>query len=136
VKIWYGYGSEHSMNLVMVGHFKQIGDAEKAKEILDSLAESVSADIDNGVLEAGNPPQRYSDRMMDLLKKANIYIIGANEFEQFAYDYGLKLDGSKVVLTTDESDVSAFLKVLVHQGAKVEVYSAHNYPDAEYGRGK
>lgn len=136
MKIWYGYGSEHSMNLVMVGHFKQIADAEKAKEILDSLAESVSADIDNGVLEAGNPPQRYSDRMMDLLKKANIYIIGANEFEQFAYDYRLKLDGSKVVLTTDESDVSAFLKVLVHQGAKVEVYSAHDYPDTEHGRGK
>ena len=136
MKIWYGYGSEHSMNLVMVGHFKQIGDAEKAKEILDSLAKSVSADIDDGVLEAGNPPQRYSDRMMDLLKKANIYIIGANEFEQFAYDYRLKLDGSKVVLTTDESDVLAFLKVLVHQGAKVEVYSAHDYPDAEHGRGK
>jgi hypothetical protein len=136
MKIWYGYGSEHSMNLVMIGHFDQIGDAEKAKAIIDSLTKSVSADIDDGLLEVGNPPQRYSDRMMELLKKANIYIIGANEFEQFAYDVRLELDAKRVVLTTDESDVSAFLKVLVHQGARVEVYSAHDHPDTAYGRGK
>jgi Family of unknown function (DUF6375) len=136
MKIWNGYGSEHSMNLVMIGRFKNVGDAEKAKQIIDSLAESVSADVEAGVMEVGNPPQRFSERMLELLRKVNIYIIAANEFEQFAYDFRLAVDGEKVILTTEESDVSAFLKVLVHQGARVEVYSAHDYPDAEYGRGK
>ena len=136
MKIWYGYGSEHSMNLVMIGQFKNAGDAEKAKQIIDSLTESVNADVEAGVIEAGNPPERYSERMMELLQKAKIYIIGASEFEQFAYEFRVRVDGNKVVLTTDESDVSAFLKVLIDQGARVEVYSAHNYPDTEYGRGK
>lgn len=136
MKIWYGYGSEHSMNLVMIGQFKNVADAEKAKEVIDALTESVMADVETGLLEPGNPPQRYTDRMMELLKNANIYIIGANEIEQFGYEFRLKVDGDKVVLTTDESDVSAFLKVLVHEGAKVEVYSAHEYPDTKYGRGK
>ena len=26
MKIWDGYGSEHSMNLVMIGHFKNSDD--------------------------------------------------------------------------------------------------------------
>lgn len=41
-----------------------------------------------------------------------------------------------MILTTDESEVSAFLKVMIQKEAKVEVYSAHDYPDTEYGRGK
>jgi len=136
MKIWHGYGSEHSMNLVMIGRFKNVHDAEKAKQIIDSLTESVSADVEEGLLEAGNPPQHFSERMLEILRKVNVYIIAANEFEQFTYDFSVRVDGDRVVLTTDESDVSAFLKVLVNQGARVEVYSAHNYPDTEYGRGK
>lgn len=37
MKVWNGYGSEHSMNLVMVGQFKTIEDAEKTKELIESL---------------------------------------------------------------------------------------------------
>ncbi|EUA59807.1 hypothetical protein I550_2955 [Mycobacterium intracellulare 1956] len=33
------------------------------------------------------------------------------------------------MITTDESDVQALLKVLLDGGARVEVYSAHDYPD-------
>jgi hypothetical protein len=136
MKIWYGYGSEHSMNLVMIGRFKNANDAEKAKEMIDTLTKAVNEDVESGLLELGNPPQRFNERLLEILKKANIYIIGAHEFEQFAYEFNVKVDGDKVVLKTDESDVSAFLKVLVHEGAKVEVYSAHNFPDSEHGRGK
>ena len=41
MKIWYSYGSEHSMNLVMIGSFKQVADAEEAKRLIDELAEQV-----------------------------------------------------------------------------------------------
>jgi hypothetical protein len=136
MKIWYGYGSEHSMNLVMIGHFKNVDDAEKAKEMIDTLTEAVNNDVQSGLLELGNPPERFNERLLEILKKAQIYIIAATEFEQFAYGINVTVDGNKVVLKTDESDVSAFLKVLIHEGAKVEVYSAHNFPDSEYGRGK
>jgi len=39
------------------------------------------------------------------------------------------LNGSRIVVTTDELEVSGFLKLMVDKGAKVEVYSAHDYPD-------
>ena len=136
MKIWYSYGSEHSMNLVMIGQFKNVDDAEKAKEMIDTLTKAVNEDVESGLLELGNPPQRFNERLLEILKKANIFIIGAHEFEQFAYEFSVRVDGNKVVLRTEESDVSAFLKVLIHEGAKVEVYSAHNFPDSEYGRGK
>jgi hypothetical protein len=136
MKIWYGYGSEHSMNLVMIGHFKDHGAAEKAKELIDAFTENVNADLDDHLMVMGTPGNRFSDRMLALLTKVSVHIISPSEMEQFAYDFRARVDGNKVVLTTDESEVSAFLKLLVEKGARVEVYSAHEYPNTEYGRGK
>ncbi|WP_251259298.1 DUF6375 family protein [Klebsiella michiganensis] len=31
-------------------------------------------------------------------------------------------------MTTDEAEVSAFVKLFVEAGAKVEIFSAHDYP--------
>jgi hypothetical protein len=44
--------------------------------------------------------------------------------------------GNDIVLTTEEIEVSAFLKVLIDHGARVEVYSAHDYPDTPKEEGK
>jgi hypothetical protein len=136
MKIWYGYGSEHSMNLVMIGEFKTENDAERAKELIDSLTEFVSSEVDEGFMTVGDPPQRYSERMLELLKGSSVQLLLPAEFEQFAYEFSVKVRDKKVILTTDESEVSAFLKLLIEKGARVEVYSAHRYPDTEYGRGK
>jgi len=46
------------------------------------------------------------------------------------------LPDNSVPRSTDEIEVSALLKILLDKGARVEVYSAHVYPDTEYGRGK
>src|ERR1700704_3062964 len=118
MKIWIGHGSEHSMNLVMIGHFKDASSAAKAKQIIDWLTEQVNADVEAGEIQVGSPPQRITERMMELFRKINLYIIGPPEVEQFAYDVNVKLDDAKIVVTTDESDVSAFLKVLVDHGAR------------------
>ena len=55
MKIWNGCGSEHSMNLVMIGRFKDAGDAASAKEVIDRLIEQVSADVDDGQMVIGPP---------------------------------------------------------------------------------
>lgn len=136
MKIWYGYGSEHSMNLVMIGRFKDAAGAAKAKEVIDRLTEQVNADVQDGLVEIGEPPKRFSNDMLELLQKLNVHVLSPAELEQFAYDVRVKIEGSQIVLTTDEVDVSAFLKVLIDKGARVEVYSAHDYPDAGYGRGR
>lgn len=136
MKIWHQHGSEHSENLVMIGHFTDATEASKASEIIDELMKQVSADKDKGALVLGSPSERYSSEMLDALSRLNMHSIGPGELEQFLYDVEVKVEGSKVILTTEESDVSAFLKVMFAQGARIEVYSAHTHPDTGYGRGR
>ena len=134
MKIWRGYGSEHSMNLVMIGRFKEEKDAIATKALIDKLTEQVRADSAGHQTQSSVSTARFTDGMMDLLRKQNLYILGPTELEQFDYDVSVEAKGNQVVITTDEVDVSVFLKVLIDKGARVEVYSAHNYTDTGYGR--
>lgn len=135
MKIWYQHGSEHSANLVMIGHFENTAEATKAKEIIEALTNQVAEDQAKGTLTLGSPSNRYGNEMLDLLGRLNVSI-GPQEVEQFAYEVSVKIDGSDLVLTTEELDISAFLKVMFMKGARIEVYSAHDYPDATHGRGR
>jgi hypothetical protein len=136
MKLWYGFGSEHSMNLVLIGRFEETSAAAMAKRVIDRLTAQVNADVEAGRMEIGELPDRYTDDMRNLLMDVNIMIIGLNELEQFVYDVAVEVEDNQVVITTDESDVSAFLKVLIDKGARVEVYSAHDFPGTGYGRGE
>jgi hypothetical protein len=130
MKIWYSYGSEHSMNLVMIGSFKQVADAEEAKMLIDELAEQVRKEPMRSYDDDPNE-SRFSKEMLNFFTSAKVHSIGPAELEQFNYDVHVEQKGNTLVLTTDESEVSAFLKLLIEKGAKVEVYSAHDYPDAK-----
>lgn len=136
MKIWSSYGSEHSMNLVMIGHFNTETEAEQTVEIINMLKERVQGEVDARRMEVGTPPKRYSRRLLDLIRETKVYHLGTIELEQFVYEVNIERKGGDVVITTDEADVSAFLKVLVDRGARVEVYSAHTYPNTDHGRGK
>ena len=136
MKIWTGYGSEHSQNLVMVGRFMNEVDATRAKSLLDKIAALVAEEVDAKRLTVGNGNQRFSDTVRDALSALSVYSLAPAELEQFAYDVRVKHEGKAVVITTDESEVSAFLKILIDGKAKVEVFSAHSYPDEGYGRGR
>jgi hypothetical protein len=132
VKIWHGYGSEHSMNLVMIGHFKSSEDAEKTQELIKELSEGLSDKIEIGAIH-----DRFDHDVLDLLIKTDCSSLSRFELEHFLYeDTHTQVEGDKIILTTDEFEVSAFFKLMILKGAKVEVYSAHDYPDAECVRGK
>jgi hypothetical protein len=135
MKIWYQYGTEHSANLVMIGHFEDVTEATRAKEIIDALTNQVAQDQSNGTLTIGSPTDRYGMEMLDLLARLNVSI-GPQEVEQFAYEVSVKVEGNDVVLTTEELDISAFLKVMFLKGARIEVYSAHDFPETTHGRGR
>ncbi|MBD1853166.1 hypothetical protein H6F87_24800 [Cyanobacteria bacterium FACHB-502] len=136
MKIWYQHGSEHSANLVMIGHFEHATEATKAKEIIDALMDQVAKDQESGTILFGNPSNRYGDEMLDLLGRLNVASIGPAELEQFAYEVNVKVEDKSVVVTTEELDIAAFLKVLFLRGARIEVYSAHDHPGTAHGRGK
>src|SRR6266511_5687467 len=135
VRLWFGYGSEHSMNLVMIGRFKDASDATLAKQAIDRLTDHVNAEVEAGRMEVGQPTGRYDDAVSVLLGELAVYSIGPAELEQFAYSATVSLDGTEVVLETDEIEVSAVLKVLIDKGARVEVFSAHDNPDNGHGPG-
>ena len=97
MKLWNQYGSEHSMNLVMIGSFKQPGDAEAAKLLRDEITEQVKREPD---LLKERPPgeSRFSKEMMDFLIKSHLNTVGAAELEQFLYDVSVEKKGNKVIL--------------------------------------
>lgn len=136
MKIWSQHGSEHSANLVMIGHFENVADATKAKEIIDALTNQVTEEESTGALTLGSPSERYSGDMLDLLMKLNVTTVGPTELEQFLYEVSIELHDRDIVLTTEEIEISAFLKVMFLQGARIEVYSGHDYPNTAHGRGR
>ena len=135
MKLWLGYGTEHSMNLVMIGKFDDNRDAAQAFAALQRIIGQASDEVESGRLEVGNPPDHYTSEMMKLLEDLRFYSLHPAEFEQFVYDVGIDLEGDNIVIRTDEADVSAFLKVLVGKGARVEVYSAHDHAEPGLRRG-
>lgn len=134
MKIWRGYGSEHSSNLVMIGRFKTVAGAAEAKRIIDRLTEQIRADVKAGLMDETDTPQRFTDHIMELFKEVETYIVAPAELSQFNYEFSVEVQGDTLVLTTEEYDISAFLKILVNGGARVEVFSRHDYPTAKEAR--
>lgn len=134
MKVWHGFGSEHSANLVMIGRFKTAKDAKEALALIENITAQVKKDQENKA-NTDTVTGRYGREMLDLLTNANFVTVGASELEQFVYEVNVTLDGNELILTTEEYDVSAFLKLLIHHGARLDVYSAHDYPATGLGRG-
>ena len=128
MKIWNSYGSEHSMNLVLIGSFVQAKDAENIENLVEKLKKTSEHE---GYYLSGEPPQdhRFSKEVLDALQELHIHSLSPLEIEQFNSDYYLERDGNKITIDTDEIDISAFIKIFVDAGAKVEVYSKHFYPE-------
>lgn len=131
MKIWHGFGTEHSMNLVMIGRFKNAVDADSTQKLIAELRDELREMID---IESSR--ERYGDDVLELLSRKGSFSLSPTELEQFLYDVDTKVDGDKIVLTTEEADISAFLKLMISNGAKVEIFSGHDYPRSKYGRGK
>ncbi|MGO9297643.1 MAG: DUF6375 family protein [Streptosporangiaceae bacterium] len=129
MKIWIGYGSEHSMNLVMIGHFKDVTAAETALDTIKAATEAVQEELDAGRLVMGEPGDRFTDEMLKAVGDLRLHSIGARELEQLLYDVKVERRGDQIVLKTDEVEVQVFVKLLLSQGARIEMYSAHDHPD-------
>ena len=110
----------------MIGTFKDVTAAKKTMEAIYAIREYLDT-----TGEEYDEADRYSDGLLALLKKIHCHSVSPSELEQFRMDIQPQQEGAKVVITTDEIDVSAFLKLLIDHGAKVLVYSAHDHPDEE-----
>lgn len=129
MKIWNGYGSEHSMNLVLIGKFKKAQDAKKVEEDIKKLSDQAMEDESHSLAFGPDPEDlRFSEDMLSLLHSLKLYTLGPAELGQLVFDHQLSREDDRITVTTDEADVSAFVKLFIEAGAKVEVFSAHDYP--------
>jgi hypothetical protein len=127
MKVWHGYGTEHSMNLKLIGHFADTDEARAAWDAIAVLTAAAEVEHAAGRLEYGEPPRLFSNELLAALSKVSIHSFGYADVEQFLYDAEVEVDGSDVVVQTDEIDVIAYVKVLIAKGAKVEMYSRHDH---------
>jgi len=128
MKIWNGYGSEHSMNLVLIGRFKRAQDAEKVEKDIEKLRAQAAKEDSHDISFAPAEQQRFSDEMLALVGSLNLYILGPADLGQLVSDHNLRREADQITVTTEEAEVSAFVKLFIDAGAKVEVFSAHDYP--------
>lgn len=129
MKIWNGYGSEHSMNLVLIGKFKKAQDAKNVEKDIKKLSEQALKDESHALVFDPDPEDlRFSDDMLSLLQSLKLHTLGPAELGQLLSDYRLEREDDRITVKTDEADVSAFVKLFIEAGAKVEVFSAHDYP--------
>lgn len=128
MKIWNGYGSEHSMNLVLIGRFKRAQDAERVEKDIDRLSAQASKDDSHSIYFGEPEDHRFSDEMLSLLRSLKLNTLGPADLGQLVSEHDLSREGDRITITTDEADVSAFVKLFIEAGAKVEVFSAHDYP--------
>lgn len=125
MKIWKSYGAEHSLNLVIIGHFKESTDAEEFKDFVEKTTDFLQKQDDFDV-EA----DRYSNGVLDYLANKNMYSLTPQQLGHFLYDYSIEISGSNVQIFSDD-DLNGFISLMIHHGAKIEVFSAHNYPKTD-----
>jgi hypothetical protein len=127
VKIWTGYGSEHSYRLVLIGRFAQERDAELVKEKFDQLQEIASEEVGHLDWDDANPG--FSDALYDKLSELKVANLSRSEVEGFGYLYGLEQIGATVRLDTDDAELQGLLKLVFDHGGRIEIYSSHHWTE-------
>jgi hypothetical protein len=128
MKVWFGYGSEHSAKLVIIGTFKSNEDASVAARLIEEASEIALREHEAGRLSK----ETFSPEMLQLISNHSLGFNYADP-EQLIYEFNAHQEGSKVIIKTDETDIQAFLKIFIRYGARVEMFSTHDYP-SEYNR--
>jgi uncharacterized protein DUF6375 len=126
MKIWVGHGSEHSYNLVLIGHFTDGTKALNAKQKFQRLKGAAETELPEVGWESD---QRFPDGLFKLLEEIKYFDLSRSDIENFAYEHTVEVSGNDIRIETDEGEIQGFLKVLIDSGARIEIYSAHEWTD-------
>ena len=127
MKIWTGYGSEHSANLVMIGKFKSAEDATSFLAELEKLETMVQEDPSTDEVFYEFPKQ-----MLDKLVYGTIRFCrdfepkDLNDFRQDLHRNQLEENPSMVEFRSDVTGWAGLIKMLLNAGARVEVFEESN----------
>jgi hypothetical protein len=121
MKIWKSFSGDHSAKLKIVGEFKTQNDAAMAVALIDDLS-----NVEDTPLPAG---RRFSDEVMELLRRHKCNILNDTDVEQMKNCFEVNSSDKTVVITTDETEIQGLIKALINYGAKVNIISRHDYPE-------
>lgn len=122
MKIWNSYGSEHSLNLIMIGRFKEEHEAEELEDLINKVTKFLG---DNPAFDVMN--DRFDAKTLEFLGSHNLFCLSPQQLGHLLFDVDIQRRGKEIHISS-EDDVNAFISLMIHHGAKVEVFSAHNYP--------
>jgi len=128
MKIWTGFGSEHSYRLVLVGHFATERDAEIVVEKFERLQEIASDNAGDTDWDEPNPG--YTDEMYQQLRAIGAGNLSRPDVDGFSYLYGLEQVGKTITLRTDDAELQGFLKLIFDNSGRVEIYSSHDWTES------
>ncbi|MSR58146.1 MAG: hypothetical protein EXS05_10770 [Planctomycetaceae bacterium] len=132
MKIWRGYGSDHSSNLVMIGEFKTEEDAERVYELINMISENANSDFAKGIFEQWSKNDQLSEETENRLRELKLFSLSPPDVSDFAlWNPSMERSGKTLRFRSDDVEIGGFVKLMVAEGAKVQVYSAHSYPDDE-----
>ena len=126
MKIWKSFSAEHSAKLRIVGTFKTTEDLEETRQIIEELTDEVMKQDVSTQLKA-----KYTDEIMNIIKNHNGYChsLGEEDLMNFTHVHNISYNDRTIEINTDELDIQGLLKVILSNGAKIEIYSKHNYPN-------
>lgn len=125
MKIWQSYGAEHSMNLVIIGKFENVTDAEICENEANALTCFLRELESKKKFEFDS--NYFPDEVIEYLRKENINFYGVYDLNYFLCDFKLNRKKNEIHITSNDN-VNALITFMIHKGAKVEVFSAHDYP--------
>ena len=130
MKIWYGYGSDHSANLVMIGEFKTEEDAERVYQLINTISENANSDLAEGVFNYSSSNEQLSEDTESRLRELKLFHLSPSDVSDFAFwNPSVEKTGKTLTFRSNDVEIGGFVKLMVAEGARVQVYSAHEYPD-------
>lgn len=111
----------------MIGKFKEAENAKEAMAALESIRELAEEERLSGILNENS--RNYSKKMLDTIISTNVHGISPRDLLQLCQDVNINHEGNVITIKTNETDVSAFITLLISKCAKIEIFSTHNYSE-------
>ena len=123
MKIWTGYGSEHSANLVMLGKFKTPEDATNFLAELEKLERLIQED-DSG----DDVFSEFPKKIMDEIFHGHIRFCNdfapkdLDDFRMNLQRYQRDDDQTILEFKSDETGWAGLIKMMLNAGARIELF--------------
>ena len=75
--------------------------------------------------------KQFAPDIMKFLQGKNILNLTPDELAELTFQPAIELRGKNITIRTEEIDVLSFVKILIEEGAFVQIFSTHNFSESE-----